>query len=67
MRTYSATTITRAALTLSSSRFPPSRTTTSPLVPANSNFAGQLVIQTGTVTINERDGDITVSHSFTYE
>jgi hypothetical protein len=37
------------------------------LVPAHSDFAGQPVIQTGTVTINERDGDITVSRSFKYE
>jgi hypothetical protein len=37
------------------------------LVPAQSDFAGQPVIQTGTVTINERDGDITVSRSFKYE
>ena len=37
------------------------------LVPAQSNFTGQPVIQTGTVTINERDGDITVSRSFKYE
>jgi hypothetical protein len=37
------------------------------LVPAQSNFAGQAVIQTGTVTINERDGDITVSRNFKYE
>jgi hypothetical protein len=37
------------------------------LVPAQSAFAGQPVIQTGTVTINERDGDITVSRNFKYE
>jgi hypothetical protein len=37
------------------------------LVPAQSDFAGQPVIQTGTVTINERDGDITVSRNFKYE
>jgi len=37
------------------------------LVPTKSDFAGQSVIQTGTVTINERDGDITVSRSFAYE
>jgi hypothetical protein len=37
------------------------------LVPAQSNFEGQPVIQTGTVTINERAGDITVSRSFKYE
>jgi hypothetical protein len=37
------------------------------LAPSQSDFAGQPVIQTGTVTINERDGDITVSRSFKYE
>ncbi len=37
------------------------------LVPAQSDFGGQPVIQTGTVTINERDGDITVSRSFKYQ
>ena len=37
------------------------------LVPAQSDFAGQPVIQTGTVTIYERDGDITVPRSFKYE
>jgi len=37
------------------------------LVPTKSDFAGQPVIQTGTVTINERDGDITISRSFAYD
>ena len=37
------------------------------LVPTQSHFAGQPVIQTGTVIINEREGDITVSRNFTYE
>jgi hypothetical protein len=37
------------------------------LVPTKSDFAGQPVIQTGTVTINERQGDITVSRDFKYE
>jgi hypothetical protein len=37
------------------------------LVPTKSDFAGQAVIQTGTVTINERDGDITVSRNFAYQ
>ena len=37
------------------------------LVPARSDFAGQSVVQTGTVTINERQGNITVSRSFVYE
>ena len=37
------------------------------LVPAKSEFAGQSVIQTGTVTINDREGIIIVSRSFVYE
>ena len=34
--------------------------------PAQSEFAGQPVLQTGTVTINEREGNITVSRNFVY-
>jgi hypothetical protein len=37
------------------------------LEPTQSDFAGQLVMQTGTVTINEREGDITVARDFKYE
>jgi hypothetical protein len=37
------------------------------LVPTKSEFAGQPVIQTGTVMINERQGDITVTRNFAYE
>src|SRR6266853_2580571 len=37
------------------------------LVPARSDFAGQPLVQTGTVTINEREGIIIVSRSFMYE
>ena len=37
------------------------------LVPAKSDFAGQPVVQTGTVTIADRDGIIIVSRSFRYE
>ena len=37
------------------------------LLPAKSDFAGQPVVQTGTVTINDRQGNITVSRNFTYE
>ncbi len=36
------------------------------LVPAKTDFAGQPVVQTGTVTINEREGNITVSRNFVY-
>lgn len=37
------------------------------LVPASSNFGGQSVVQTGTVTIADREGIIIVSRSFVYE
>jgi hypothetical protein len=36
------------------------------LVPARSDFAGQPVVQTGTVTINDDRGVIVVSRSFVY-
>ena len=36
------------------------------LVPAKSDFAGQPVVQTGTVTINDHQGIITVSRNFVY-
>jgi hypothetical protein len=37
------------------------------LAPAKSDFAGQPVVQTGTVTIAARDGIIIVSRSFAYK
>jgi hypothetical protein len=37
------------------------------MVPAKSDFAGQPVVQTGTVTINDREGIVTVSRNFQYE
>jgi hypothetical protein len=37
------------------------------LVPTMSNFAGQAVVQSGTVTISDRQGIIIVSRSFVYE
>jgi len=37
------------------------------LVPAKSDFAGQPVVQTGTVTINDRQGIVTVSRNFVYK
>ncbi len=37
------------------------------LVPAKSNFNGQPVIQTGTVTIADREGAIVVTRNFKYE
>ncbi|MGA2146958.1 MAG: hypothetical protein ABSH49_18570 [Bryobacteraceae bacterium] len=37
------------------------------LAPAQSDFAGQPVVQTGTVTISDKEGVIIVSRSFVYE
>jgi hypothetical protein len=37
------------------------------LAPTGSDFAGQAVVQTGTVTISDREGIIVVSRSFVYE
>lgn len=37
------------------------------LVPAKSDFAGQRVVQTGTVTISDHQGVVVVSRSFVYE
>ena len=37
------------------------------LVPAKSHYAGQPVVQTGTVTISDHQGIIVVSRSFVYE
>jgi hypothetical protein len=37
------------------------------LVPTRSDFAGQSVVQTGTVTISDRQGIIIVTRSFVYE
>jgi hypothetical protein len=37
------------------------------LLPAQSDFAGQPVIQTGAVTIDSREGNVTVSRNFVYE
>jgi hypothetical protein len=37
------------------------------LVPATSDFAGQSVVQTGTVTINDDRGVIVISRKFAYE
>jgi len=37
------------------------------LIPARSEFHGDPVIQTGTVTINDRQGNIYVSRNFSYD
>jgi hypothetical protein len=72
MSTYSASTVAGAALALlfaftAFGRDHVALNGVWTLVPSQSDFAGQPVLQTGTVTINERDGDITVSRSFKYE
>ena len=73
MRTYSTTTVTGAVLAtffFAFSAFARDHTAlngTWTLVPTRSDFAGQPVIQTGTVTIDERQGNITVSRSFIYQ
>ena len=37
------------------------------LLPSKSDFAGQPVVQTGTVTIHDRDGVIIIERKFVYE
>jgi hypothetical protein len=72
MRTYSTTLITGAVLTtllVACSAFARDHSAmngTWTLVPAKSDFAGQSVVQTGTVTISDRDGIIIVQRNFTY-
>ena len=73
MRTYSTTTITGAVLTTllfafsATARNHTTLNGTWTLVPAKSDFTGQPAVQTGTVTINDRQGNITVARSFAYE
>ena len=73
MRTYSTTRIAGAVLTtllFAFSAFARDHSAlngTWTLVPAKSDFAGQPVVQTGTVTIADREGIIIVSRSFVYE
>jgi hypothetical protein len=72
MRLYSPTKISGAALTtllFSFAAFAHDHNAlngTWTLVPTKSDFAGQPVVQTGTVTIQDRDGIIIVSRSFVY-
>ncbi len=37
------------------------------LVPTRSEFGGEPALQMGTVTINDREGNITISRNFTYD
>ena len=73
MRRYSTTRITGVVLTTALFGFSAfagdhsALNGTWTLVPAKSDFAGQPVVQTGTVTINDRQGIITVSRNFVYK
>jgi hypothetical protein len=72
MRTYSTAIITGAAVTtllVACSAFARDHSAmngTWTLEPAKSDFAGQPVVQTGTVTITARDGIIIVQRNFAY-
>jgi hypothetical protein len=71
MKTYSTAKIAGAVLTLlyGFTAFAHNHSAlngTWTLVPAQSDFAGQPVVQTGTVTIDDRQGIITVSRNFVY-
>jgi len=73
MKTYSTPSIAGAVLTTLLFAFPAvardhsTLNGTWTLVPTKSDFASQPVFQTGTVTINDREGIITISRSFVYE
>src|SRR6202140_2424886 len=73
MKTYSTTTVTGAVLTtllFACSAFARDHNALNgewTLVPAKSDFAGQPVVQTGTVTIHDREGVTVISRSFVYE
>jgi len=73
MKTHSTTTLSGALLTtllFAFSAFARDHSAlngTWTLVPTKSDFAGQRVVQTGTVTIKDRQGIIIVSRSFVYE
>jgi uncharacterized protein YdeI (BOF family) len=73
MKTYSTSVITGAIVTtvlVACSAFARDHSAmngTWTLEPAKSDFAGQSVVQTGTVTISSRDGIIIVQRNFVYE
>ncbi len=73
MKAFSTITITAAVLTtllfaFSASAYDHSALNgTWTLVPTKSDFAGQPVVQTGTVTIADRQGIIIVTRSFVYK
>jgi hypothetical protein len=73
MRAYSTTIIDGAVLTTllfafsAVARDHSALNGTWTLVPARSDFAGQSVVQTGTVTIDDKEGVVIVSRNFVYE
>ena len=73
MRNHSTITLTAVLLTTvlsASSAFARDHSAlngTWTLIPAKSDFAGQSVVQTGSVTIKDKEGIIIVSRSFMYE
>jgi uncharacterized protein YdeI (BOF family) len=73
MKTYSTVQIAGAVLSTLLFSFPAFARDHSALngtwtmVPAKSDFAGQSVVQSGTVTITARDGIIAVQRNFVYE
>jgi hypothetical protein len=68
MKTYTLATLTTLFFSFSAlARDHNALNGTWTLVPAKSDFAGQPVVQTGTVTIHDQNGIIIVSRSFVYE
>jgi hypothetical protein len=65
MRKYVATTLFFAVFAFATDRSSLNGTWT--LVPAKSDFQGQSVVQTGTVTISDHQGVTVISRSFVYE
>lgn len=70
MRTYSITAAIGAILLFTFSAWARDHSALNgvwTLVPAKSDFVGQPVVQTGTITISDRQGIIIVSRSFVYQ
>jgi len=68
MKTYTLATLTTLLFSFSAvARDHNALNGTWTLVPAKSDFAGQPVVETGTVTIHDQQGIIIVSRSFVYE
>jgi hypothetical protein len=65
MRKYVVTTLLFAVVAFATDRSALNGTWT--LVPAKSDFQGQPVVQTGTVTISDHTGVTVISRSFVYE